>query len=638
MTDYTNYPTVAISDLDSTEVVNLSNTLIVDQPDATRKATLSSVLSSLGVMRCIFFSKGGTLGSKKDVAIYEEDGTFYTWEGSYPKSVEAGSTPETSGGVGPSAWVSVGDASLRGELQGNNGASLIGYKKPYEGAIRRLSSEYFNQEINIDDFGAKGDALLPNGDKNPNRTDDSDAIQKAIVQAWLNGGVKITATPSKSYYVAKTIYTLATDSKAPDAYISKFKNRRMQVFDFQGARFIGRDDTSDITNSFMESGYLKQDMSIGTVFGGAPELHLTYGTSICNVELNNFYRGFRFRNHIYGCVINNIITYDVQQVTYAERCFVSEWKTISAHGSYTTGLARYHFKDNTNIVHLQSLAPSNCDVGYIFEGATEAVKMTNCGIEGYRTTGIKFIGSAYNIELDSCYLESNFGHAISARDMKHITINNCWMYGETTIFGELGDNVNIRWMPNNMRHSKTKIFDEEKASQYNLSDFYLENESVRAATQIPIYDNKQAMNIHQVITAYNPVDGISNTGIIGKIEQCNGLHSIRVNGRTSKGTGTGLVVGSESVIENTSDTSRTVVYNTGISYSNTQLIYVNISVAYADGTWGWAGFIVGDSLFKLKGTGSADITISNSNSKLVVKTPPLRGAIVSPLGGEIRII
>ncbi|EMH0062932.1 hypothetical protein NRH57_002293 [Providencia rettgeri] len=568
----------------------------------------------------------------------ETTGEYYRWDGDFPKQVLAGSTPESTGGIGKGAWVSVGDASLRGDLFRDGGASLIRHKKPYDGAVSRTAADYFNQEINIDDFGAKGDALLFNGEKNPNRTDDSNAIQNAIVQAWLHGGVKITATPSKSYYVAKTIYTLATDSKAPDAYISKFKNRRIQIFDFQGARFIGRDDTSDITNSFMESGYLKQDMTIGSVMGGEPEQHLTYGTSIHNVELNKFYRGFRFKNHIYGCVINNVITYDVQQVTYAERCFVSEWKTISAHGSYTTGLARYHFKDNTNIVSLESLAPSHCDVGYIFESSTEAVKMTSCGIEGYRTVGVKFIGSAYNLELDSCYLESDYGYAISAINMKHITVNNCWIYGKTTVFGELGDNVNIRWMPNNMRQSMTKIFDDEKASQYNLSDFYLENAPTLAATKLPVYDNKQAMNVHQVVTAYDPAIGINNSGVIGKIEQCNGLQPIKVNGRTSKGTGTGLVVGSERAIENTSDTSRTVIYNTGISYSNTQLIYVNISVAYADGTWNWTGFIVGDSLFKLKGTSSADIIIINSDSKLVVKTPALRGTTVSPLGGEIRII
>lgn len=112
----TGRPTVAISDLDSTEVVTLSNDLVVDQPDATRKATLSSVLASLGIMRCIFFSKGGVLESQKDVAFFEEDGTFYIWDGSYPKLIEEGSTPETSGGVGSGAWVDRADFTLRRDL------------------------------------------------------------------------------------------------------------------------------------------------------------------------------------------------------------------------------------------------------------------------------------------------------------------------------------------------------------------------------------------------------------------------------------------------------------------------------------------------------------------------------------------
>lgn len=103
------YPTASISDLESTEVVTLSNDLIINQPDSTRKTTLASILSSLGIMRCIFFSKGGALESQKDTAFCEEDGKLYIWNGPYPKLIEAGSTPETSGGVGPGAWVSTGD-------------------------------------------------------------------------------------------------------------------------------------------------------------------------------------------------------------------------------------------------------------------------------------------------------------------------------------------------------------------------------------------------------------------------------------------------------------------------------------------------------------------------------------------------
>lgn len=67
MTDSTNYPTVAISDLDSTEVVTLSDTLIVDQSEATRKATVASVLSPLGLDNGT--SLVATLGNKPFVAV-----------------------------------------------------------------------------------------------------------------------------------------------------------------------------------------------------------------------------------------------------------------------------------------------------------------------------------------------------------------------------------------------------------------------------------------------------------------------------------------------------------------------------------------------------------------------------------------
>ncbi|WP_112288783.1 hypothetical protein [Rahnella sp. AN3-3W3] len=41
------------------------------------------------------------------------NGEYYRWDGNLPKNVLPGSTPETSGGVGIGAWLSIGDASLR---------------------------------------------------------------------------------------------------------------------------------------------------------------------------------------------------------------------------------------------------------------------------------------------------------------------------------------------------------------------------------------------------------------------------------------------------------------------------------------------------------------------------------------------
>ena len=49
----------------------------------------------------------------------ENDGEYYRWDGAFPKQVPAGSTPQSTGGVGVVAWVSVGDASARKYINEN---------------------------------------------------------------------------------------------------------------------------------------------------------------------------------------------------------------------------------------------------------------------------------------------------------------------------------------------------------------------------------------------------------------------------------------------------------------------------------------------------------------------------------------
>ena len=56
----------------------------------------------------------------------EATGEYYRWDGTFPKDVPQNSTPESTGGVGPEAWISVGDASLRSNLAAPDGYQLIG--------------------------------------------------------------------------------------------------------------------------------------------------------------------------------------------------------------------------------------------------------------------------------------------------------------------------------------------------------------------------------------------------------------------------------------------------------------------------------------------------------------------------------
>lgn len=74
------------------------------------------------------FTTGATINNPNEVLLNTADGEYYKWTGSFvsgPKVVPANSTPSGTGGVGPGAWVGVGDASLRAALAAPGGVDLV---------------------------------------------------------------------------------------------------------------------------------------------------------------------------------------------------------------------------------------------------------------------------------------------------------------------------------------------------------------------------------------------------------------------------------------------------------------------------------------------------------------------------------
>lgn len=69
------------------------------------------------------FDSGAVINVKNELLTHT-DGK-YRWDGALPKTVDAGSTPETSGGIGIGSWVGVGDVSLRSDLADDDGVSLV---------------------------------------------------------------------------------------------------------------------------------------------------------------------------------------------------------------------------------------------------------------------------------------------------------------------------------------------------------------------------------------------------------------------------------------------------------------------------------------------------------------------------------
>ncbi|BFO11939.1 hypothetical protein GGER_44490 [Serratia rubidaea] len=88
---------------------------------------LLDVLDKLGVMTVGSFDEGCTLENVSQVMYASETFTFYSWRGDYPKVVPPGSSPETSGGIGPAQWVSISDPEFRSLIGSPEGASYMGY-------------------------------------------------------------------------------------------------------------------------------------------------------------------------------------------------------------------------------------------------------------------------------------------------------------------------------------------------------------------------------------------------------------------------------------------------------------------------------------------------------------------------------
>lgn len=164
------------------------------------------------------FQTGATLTLPSQALKDESNGEYFRWDGSLPKAVLAGSTPSSSGGVGPGAWVSVGDASLRGNLKSEDsdkGDALYTVKQPYVGSIGLTGKANNALFINVKQFGSVGDGVYhPLSERYvtlaeaqahyPFVTSLAESIDYAAWQAALNTG-KVVYGIDNAYVITQTL-------------------------------------------------------------------------------------------------------------------------------------------------------------------------------------------------------------------------------------------------------------------------------------------------------------------------------------------------------------------------------------------------------------------------------------------------
>lgn len=147
-----------------------------------------AAIAAFGYITLDSFQAGATLIRPNEVLRDITTGEYYRWDGSFlpsGKVVPAGSSPASSGGIGPGAWLSVGDAVLRANLASPDGAKLVGIL--LDGGLPTSVAEILKYRISAYAFnGVRPDtgddvtALLQAA---------ADAAYAADVELVLEGGV-----------------------------------------------------------------------------------------------------------------------------------------------------------------------------------------------------------------------------------------------------------------------------------------------------------------------------------------------------------------------------------------------------------------------------------------------------------------
>ncbi|EMY0637063.1 hypothetical protein AAIC24_002842 [Providencia rettgeri] len=129
------------------------------------KVDMNTAIVAAGYITIDSFQQGADLPNneltqRNHILRDEATGEYYRWDGDLPKQVPAGSTPQSTGGIGKGAWVSVGDATLRSSLAKNDGFSNIGACNSIE-ELKNVTPENNLQRIIVNKYYASESYFMP---------------------------------------------------------------------------------------------------------------------------------------------------------------------------------------------------------------------------------------------------------------------------------------------------------------------------------------------------------------------------------------------------------------------------------------------------------------------------------------------
>lgn len=340
--------------------------------------TAEEAIRNYGYITMDSFEDGATLTLPNQVLRYEATGEYYRWDGDFPKTVSSGSTPETAGGVGSGAWLSVGDSVLRSQISNPAGASLY----------PSLQIARWRDEGDIRGWGAKCNGVA----------DDTAAIQSAITEA--NGAMIKLKLPKKS--VVKVMGTILVPGG-----VSIDLNH--SIIEGNGSHSVVGTNTI-FESAYWDAGELKSNWSVpaGSVgsIGLVPDLRI-YGGRIRFAQT-----AIRMYQMIYGSSVKDLRITACGFPVIIKDSFYGTFEEIAAMSppASVTGSIGFQIESNIQAMGVRKCVSAGFNKGWVVTGSSATDCFDTCTAE-HCVRGMDIYGSApghiQNLELHNWYFEKN---------------------------------------------------------------------------------------------------------------------------------------------------------------------------------------------------------------------------------------
>lgn len=277
------------------------------------------------------FELGGEVKTKADLLKFNN--ITFRWDGDWsgPKVVPAGSTPESTGGIGEGKWFSVGDAALRSQITSNSGADIIKTsdgKSVQESLDSITGYQKLRNEGNVEGWRNE-------------YPDDTDCINAAL----SSGAINVFTDPARGQYLVRSgvLYTRKyqtfNTSSAKLKRIPNEVNRRNLVEMADNSTFAGEIDGNYQDNIYdsnlwtgIDSVPFAQNLFMGRMHTSTTGSKLSTGCSVPNLKSYN-----GIRSCLVECGQGNSLGDLILRDSYADHwCYFSK-TSLSTVNSITAG-------------------------------------------------------------------------------------------------------------------------------------------------------------------------------------------------------------------------------------------------------------------------------------------------------------